>query len=118
LTREVASLRLNEEERAAIEAAARRERITPSEFLRSAALLVAHRLAEAAKRPKPKPKPVEVEPEPRRDSEPHVTTTYPSFEADRNRGGITAGPDTAAMPSHYLEKLGRPGARAPSLRTG
>jgi hypothetical protein len=54
--RSVVSLRLSNAEKEPIDAAARKQRIRASEFLRQAALLVAHRLAEAA-RPKPKPRP-------------------------------------------------------------
>ena len=88
MTREVVSLRLSGEEKAAIEAAARSRRITPSELIRQAALLVAHRVAEAAK--KPKPKAVVVEPDPRRDPGPHVMRTYRSFAEYRSGGGGVA----------------------------
>jgi hypothetical protein len=98
----VVSVRLSGEEKAAIDAAARQQGVLRSDFLRRAALVVAHRLVEAAK---PKPKPAELKREPRREPGPHFTTTYPSFEAYRNRGGFTPGPDTAAIAARYRERL-------------
>lgn len=100
--REVVSLRLSDEEKAAIELAAKREGLRPSEFLRRVGLMVAHRLREASR---PEPRPAKA-PEPPKDDGPHFTITYPSFEAYRNRGGLTPGPDTAAIAARITEHAG------------
>jgi len=90
--RKVLSLRLSDDEKNAIASAAATQRITPSEFLRQAALLVAHRLAEAAK---PKPRPFAVRKRsgvPGPIDEPHVfrTWTGEAYLAHR-RGGFGSG---------------------------
>jgi hypothetical protein len=81
--RDVCAVRLSADERAAIEKAARRQRLTLSEFLRRAALVVAYRVGrEVESRPKPP------EPEPERASlfppAAAVVNTYSSFEAYRS----------------------------------
>ena len=80
--REVLSLRLSDEEHAAIELAAKREGLRPSEFLRRAGPMVAHRLRPAAK---PKPRPA-APLQPPKVGGPHVTRTYRSFAEYRNGG--------------------------------
>lgn len=91
--RSVVSLRLSDAEREAVETAAQKRRITPSEFLRQAALLVAHRLTEATK---PKIRPVEAPPpEPLEDDGPHLTRTYRSLEEYR-AGSFATGRDYGA----------------------
>jgi hypothetical protein len=100
--REVVSLRLSDEERAAIELAAKREGFSVSEFLRRAGLMVAHRLREASK---PKPRPVWAL-EPPRDEVAHVTRTYRSWFEYANRGGLPATPrDYGAEAARALERV-------------
>lgn len=100
--REVVSLRLSAEEKGAIEEAARERRITPSDFLRQAALLVAHRLREAAK---PKPVPVRAAPDPPADDGPHVTRTYRSL-AEYKQGGFGEPRDYSAEAARIIEQAG------------
>jgi hypothetical protein len=100
--RSVVSLRLSDAEREVVEAAALRERITPSEFLRRAALLVAHRLSEATK---PKPRTVPAPPPEPEDDGPHLTRTYSSFD-EYQHGGFGASRDYGAEAARILERAG------------
>ena len=85
MARDVVTLRLDKAERDAIATAAAKQRLPFSEFLRQAALLVAHRLAGGPARPAHEPpQPPAVEPAPF-DYGQHVVTTYTSFADYRTR---------------------------------
>ena len=98
MARDVLSVRLSEEERSALERAARGLRLTVSEFLRRAGLVAAFRVEQGTE--------VEAEPEPEMTGEraayagQHVSTTYSSFGAFREESpysSATAG--WGAVPS-------------------